>query len=388
MDIKAFQSAAAGRLVRSIEGHWTFVPHPLPPTIEWTPDLVRALSQADRAMGRLSGMGGIFPNPHLLIHPFQQREAVFSSRIEGTQASLADLYNYQHSEDAATRSPEDTGEVANYVSALQYGIEMMREGNLITLNLLRKLHAVLLADARGQWRSPGKFRNQIVHIGPPHSHIEEATFVPPAQNEMLEALNLWEQYLHNTSNLPPLIRLGLIHYQFEAIHPFFDGNGRIGRLLLILLLMSWDLLPQPLLYLSAYFEHYRKDYYDLLLAVSQSGAWESWLVYFLCGVTYQSQDALQRGLALLSLYEHYRQRYQTFGKIQGMVELIFENPYHITAKIVAQELSISSPTAYHYLTTLVEDSILQQRSDRQKGRVYVAEAVKRIIEAPLSEVAT
>ncbi len=308
MDVKAFQNSPSGRLIRTPADYWAYVPNPLPPDIQWTPGLVAALSEADRALGELAGLGRSLPNPHLLIRPFLHREAVLSSRIEGTRATLSDLYAYEAAQLRLFELPSDVHEVHNYVQALEYGLDRLRSLPL-SLRLIREIHARLMEGVRGELQTPGEFRHSQNWIGSPGCTLNDANYVPPPVDEMHKALHALEGFLYAPSELPPLIRLGMIHYQFEAIHPFLDCNGRIGRLLMTLLLCAWDLLPEPLLNLSAYFEAHRQDYYNLLLDVSQIGTWQEWLSFFLQGVSVQSQDAVVRAQRLQTLRKDYRARF-------------------------------------------------------------------------------
>lgn len=378
MDIKAFQHSNSGKLVRAIGGHWAFVPHPLPPQITWSSRLICALSDADRALGYLGGLGQILPNPYLLIHPLQRQEAVLSSRIEGTQASLSDLYVYEGAHNHTTQLPDDVQEVHNYVRALEYGLMQIREGRPVTLGVLREVHAILMDGVRGEWRNPGEFRRSQNWIGLPGCALEDATFVPPSPEHMQAVLTAWESFLNTSVELPPLVRLALAHYQFEATHPFLDGNGRVGRLLLVLLLVAWEILPQPLLYLSAYFERYRQTYYDLLLGVSSRGAWEDWLLYFLRGVSEQSQLALVQGQRLRDLHASYRRRYRASVKLQGLVDMLFENPF-VTGSMLVQKLGVSSATAYQYLAMMEKQGTLKEITGRKRGRRYVAHEIMDVI---------
>ncbi len=271
MELADFAADQAGRLITAPQGYWAFVPNPLPPSVNLTWDLVGKISEADRALSELAGVARTLPNPHLLIGPFIRREAVLSSRIEGTQASLSDLFFFEASGTIDPQTP-DVREVSNYVKALEHGLARLKKLP-VSLRLIREMHEQLMGGARGDHLTPGEFRRSQNWIGPPGCTLMDAVYVPPPEDEMTEALDHLEKYLHSASSLPPLVRLALIHYQFEAIHPFLDGNGRIGRLLLTLLLCAEGLLPHPLLYLSAYFERHRQEYYRLLLAVSQSGHW-------------------------------------------------------------------------------------------------------------------
>ena len=278
-----FTSDAPGGIIQSTLGYEAFIPNVLPPELPLTWPLVRAMSDADRAVSELAGVARNLPNPHLLINPFLRREAVLSSRIEGTQASLSDLFVFEASE--RSEAPQsDVEEVVNYIHALEYGLYVIRQGRRISLALLKEMHELLLKGVRGQDKSPGQFRTKQNWIAEGSRRLENARFVPPPVPQMYDALDALERYIQSPSDLPPLIRLALVHYQFETIHPFEDGNGRIGRLLITLLLCAEGLLPEPLLYLSAYFERHRDEYVDRLLGVSQSNEWEDWITFFLTGI--------------------------------------------------------------------------------------------------------
>ena len=385
MDRKAFEATPAGRVLYVPGGdYWAYVPNPLPPSLTWTPNLVADLSAADRALGELSGLGRVLPNPHLLITPFVRREAVLSSQIEGTQASLFDLYAYEVSQLPIFERPADVREVHNYVRALEHGLERLSSLPL-SLRLIRELHERLMTGVRGEHQTPGEFRRSQNWIGAPGCTLNDATYVPPPPVDMLETLDALERFFHADSSLPPLIRLGLIHYQFEAIHPFLDGNGRVGRLLLTLLLCAWELLPQPLLYLSAYFEAHRQEYYVSLLAVSQQGAWERWLRFFLQGVAEQSHDAVRRAGRLQALREQYRTRFQsvrTAARLLQVVDLLFARPV-VGVTQVAQALDVSFQAAARHVDTLVAEGVLREITGQARGRLYRADAILRAIEAPL-----
>ena len=378
-----FQKNAPGRIIRTRRDYWAFVPNPLPPAITWSGELIAALSQADRAIGELAGLGRFMPNPHLLIHPFMRREAVFSSRIEGTRASLSDLYAYESGQLTLFDLPNDVREVHNYVRALKYGLERM-ETLPISLRLIRKIHAVLMEGVRGQERAPGEFRRTQNWIGPAGATLNQATFVPPPVDEMHAALDALEKFLHAPSDLPPLVRVGLIHYQFEAIHPFLDGNGRVGRLLTTLLLCAWDVLPAPLLYLSPYFETHRQTYYDLLLRVSQRGDWESWLIFFLQAAATQGKDAVVRIRALQNLRETYHRALgvsHAAARLLQVADWLFERPVFQTRQM-AEALGVNFSTAKRYVDRLVEAGILSEITGRTRNRVYRADEILHILEAP------
>ncbi|NUQ37778.1 MAG: Fic family protein [Caldilineales bacterium] len=382
MNPETFKPGHPGRLVRiggGLGSCWAYVPDPLPPRIDWGSTLLTVLSAADRALGRLAGIGLNLPNPHLLIGPFMRREAVLSSRIEGTQASLSDLVLFEAVPEAEPRVA-DVREVYNYVRALEYGLSRLSTLPM-SLRLVREMHRLLMQDVRGNSANPGEFRTVQNWIGPPGGSISHATYVPPPPNELVPALNAFESYLHTKSELPPLVRLAMVHYQFEAIHPFLDGNGRIGRLLISLLLIDWGLLPLPLLYLSAYFERRRQQYYELLLAVSERGAWREWLLFFLRGVTEQAQDASIKAKGLQDLHEDWRKRLAVLGRSNLPLRLtdhLFARPV-ITIPQAQQVLKVTYLSAQRAIERLVEAGVLTQLGESSYGRTYVAGEILSII---------
>lgn len=369
-----------GSVVRGHGRHRAFVPDPLPPRLRWDAALASRLSAADRAIGRLAGEGRRLANPHLLVRPFIRREAVLSSRIEGTQASLGELLEAEAG-GAVSGDPDDLHEVANYVVALEHGVK-----RLLTLphslRLVRELHQKLMQDVRGNAATPGTFRRSQNWIGPPGSTLATATFVPPPADRLAECLAAWETFLHDDSH-PPLVHAALIHAQFEAIHPFLDGNGRVGRLLITLLLVQKRVLETPLLFLSAYFELTRSEYYARLLAVTKQGAWELWLDYFLTGVTTQSDDAVGRIRRLDALLAGWRARLaQTKSKLpEKAAELFVENPYW-TVKGLGERLEVAFTTAQRTIDQLETAGIAAPVTDARRNRVYCAKAVLDVLEEP------
>ena len=372
-------SRLPGRKVRCAGGYTAFVPDPLPPTLEWTPGLVRALSDADRLIGRLAGEGGRLPNPHLLIRPFVRREAVLSSRIEGTQATLGELLAAEAGA-AVDRSPADLREVANYVVALEYGVKRLKALPL-SLRLTRELHAKLMTGVGGARATPGEFRKTQNWIGPPGCTLTNATYVPPPPEALIDCLGAWEKFLHDRS-LPVLVQAALMHVQFEAIHPFLDGNGRIGRLLITLLLVEREVLPAPLLYLSAFFEATRPDYYERLQGVHERSEWSAWLEYFLNGVARQSEDALSRSERVNSLVARWKD--DLAGASQAalkLVDLLAQNPY-CTVRRVEKQLKVAFTTAQRAMEKLQDTGILKQVNQAKRDRVYCATALLKILEEP------
>lgn len=382
MELSAFTDHKNGRLIKTALEYWAFVPHRLPPHLDADWALVNDLSRADRALSELAGVARTLPNPHLLIGPFVRREAVLSSRIEGTQASLSDLLFFEASGALDPKAP-DALEVANYVKALEYGLTRLKKLP-VSLRLIREVHDRLMKGVRGDHLTPGEFRRSQNWIGAAGCTLMDATYVPPPVEEMHQALNDLERYLHEPSTLPSLIRLALIHYQFEAIHPFLDGNGRIGRLLITLLLCSEGILPEPLLYLSAYFEHHRDDYYRLLLAVSQEGRWAGWIAFFLRGVAEQSRDAIDRSKQLLDLWQQYRSNLQSARASALLLQLVdglFSYPA-ITIGQAAKRLKVTHRSAQLNVEKLVRMKILEEATGRKRNRVFIAPSIIQVIEAP------
>ena len=325
------------------------------------------LSDADRALGRLAGAGRLLPNPHLLISPFISREALASSRIEGTQASLSDVFDAQ----ARSISAGPILEVTNYIAALERGLQRLTSLP-ISKRLLCEVHSILLTNVRGQEKRPGEIRSSQNWIGSPDNRPETAVFVPPPPDEMKTSFDLLERYIHGQSQLPPLVEVGLIHYQFETIHPFLDGNGRLGRLLVAFLLVERELLPQPLLYLSDYFERHRSDYYDRLQAVRERGEMAQWLDFFLSGVSEQAVEAVRCAEELADLRETYRARLSgDRSRAIEVVDLLFQNPVLIAGRI-ADELQVTTQSAINHLRRLQQENIVGEISEfpgRSKGWV-------------------
>lgn len=384
-----------GRRLRCPGGYSAYVPDPLPPELPWTPPLVKSLSDADHLIGRLAGEGGRLPNPHLLMRPFIRREAVLSSKIEGTQATLGELLEAEAGA-AVERSPDDLREVANYVAALEYGIKRL-EHLPLSLRLVKELHARLTKGVRDEHATPGEFRRSQNWIGTPGCALAQASYVPPPPTELMDCLGAWEKFLHERDT-PPLVQAALAHYQFEAIHPFLDGNGRVGRLLITLFLVERKILPTPLLYLSAFFEATRRDYYDLLSAVGSRGEWEPWLRYFLNGVARQSEDALSRAERINKLLEAWRlevgRSAPGFGgnrpaKAGGrptevpsrLLDMIAANPF-ITINKAAEQLKVAYTTAQRGIERLERLGIVRQENTAKRDRVYCARAIFDILEEP------
>ena len=381
MDPTDFTDDAPGELVKTVEGLWAFVPDPLPPRFDIGPATIKRLSAADFALGELKGIGQMLPNPQLLINPFLRREAILSSRIEGTIASLDQLILFEVEPSRAPQNP-DVGEVANYVSAMEYGLKRLKELP-VSLRLIRELHEKLLTGVRGQDRRPGEFRQTQNAIGQQGRPVEEARYIPPPVAQMTQALSDLELFIHQPTELPFLIQLALVHYQFEAIHPFLDGNGRIGRLLLSLLLCEKGYLTQPLLYLSGFLEKHRDRYIDSLLRVSQSGDWAGWVDFFLEGVAEQSRDVIERSGLLLVLRQHYRERAQTARASAlplQLVDQLFQVPA-ITISMAQGLLGVTHVSAQRSIERLVALGVLNEVTGQQRNRIYVATEILSVISA-------
>ena len=378
MDPAQFESSSTGRLVRAAEGCWAFVPAPLPPPLHYDEETVLLLSQADAALSELSGLGRHLPNPHLLITPYVRREAVLSSRIEGTKTNLAELMLGEVDPKAVAQDPDDVVEVRNYAQALEKGIRQLNKLPL-SLRLVREIHRELMRGVRGEHATPGEFRRSQNWIGPPGSTPETATFVPPPPDEMNRALGEWERFLNKRDELPDLVQCALLHEQFEAIHPFLDGNGRVGRLLITLFLVERGRLSQPLLYLSAFFEAHRQEYYDRLQAVRAAGDWTGWIRFFLNGVREISLEAVLRSGKLMDLRERFRRRLEDHAKALALLDHLFQNPY-VTVARASKMLKTSNPTARQAVKRLVEVGMLEETTGRSWGKVFLARPILRSIE--------
>jgi len=370
----------AGQIVKNVNGYKAFVPHPLPPIFKWNTQIVNALSRADFLLGKLAREGSKLPNPHLLIRPFITREAVLSSKIEGTQATIGEILA-ANAGIHVKRNPDDLQEVQNYIEALDYALKRLNDLPL-SLRLIKEIHLHLMQGVRGAHATPGEFRRSQNWIGSPGCTLNTAKFVPPSTDYLMDCLGELEKFLHNRQ-LPPLIHTALCHYQFEAIHPFLDGNGRIGRLLIILLLIEQKVLPTPILYLSAFFEATRDEYYRQLYDVSAKGTWNEWLIYFLNGVAIQTEDVLSRAERINELLNNWK--IQVASSTTSIPVLIVQhlavNPF-LTTKVMAEELKVAFSTAKRSIQKLEELKIIQQINDNKREKVYCATKILEILEEP------
>ncbi len=375
-------NSPSGRLVPTIEGQQAYVPNPLPTDLPMSSRLVSLLDRASRAVGELGGVGETIPNPHILIRPLLRREAVLSSQIEGTVASLSEVFAY---EAGSRRSPGgDVAEVVNCVVALEYGIERLNSLP-ISFRLVNELHERLLAGVRGQDKRPGEFRREQVWIGVPNSSIHEARFIPPPAEYLRDLFHDWERFVNEDTDMPPLVRCALMHYQIEAIHPYSDGNGRIGRLLITLFLCASGMLRMPLLYLSAYFERDRQRYYDELFNVSATGNWEQWLSYFLIGVHQEARDVVERIRRMRALQEELKAQLENrrvSANVLRLLERFFAQPI-MTALQAAEFLEISDAGTRGVLSRLVDAGIVT-RDDSAWPHLYISRRLLDEIDRPIT----
>jgi len=379
MDSSDFTDSAPGRLVSTTHGVRAFVPDPPPRGLSLPTATVRRLATAERAVGRLCGVALQEFNPYLISSPLLHREAILSSRIEGTITTPEQLVllEAEEADDVPTRHrDEDTAEVLNYVRAMQHGLKRL-ESLPVSLRLIQDIHRVLLSGVRGERQDPGAFRRSQNFIAATGSNrIEDARFVPPPVNEMDRALHDFESYLHDESVEDPfLIQLALAHYQFEAIHPFRDGNGRVGRLLIPLLMVARDRLDAPILYLSAYFERNREAYVDLLLLVSQRGDWIRWIDFFLDGVAESASEATRQATALLELRQQYHRTFQSdrsSAKIIRLIDELFQTP-SITISKAAQVLELTPQGAANNIHKLEAAGVLREITGAKRNQVFVAD---------------
>lgn len=363
-----------GYYVRQPTGYRAFIPAPLPPdpAIRIEGSLQRLLSDADLALGRLDGSIQILPNPDLFVFMYVRKEAVLSSQIEGTQSSLQDLLAAEASI-LAPDTPRDVAEVINYVAAMNYGIDRLK--NLpVSVRLIREIHEKLLHGVRGSNLTPGELRTSQNWIGPGGCTLNEANYVPPPPHEVPEALSRLEQFIHDGPDLPILIKIGLAHAQFETIHPFLDGNGRIGRLLITFLLCEKGVLQKPVLYLSHYFKRHRQRYYDLLQTTRDSGDWESWLAFFLQGVTEVSAEAADTARRILALREKHRNVIAAnLGRAAGnghrILEHLYEQPI-VSVNAIRELIGTTYAAANQLVKRLVWLGILAEITGQTRNRRF------------------
>lgn len=376
-------SDRAGRYIRQPAGYDAFVPAPFPPAdIAMEPPLLRLNSRADLELGKLVGATSILPNPDLFVFMYVRREAVLSSQIEGTQASLMDILEYEASlRDTAKRT--DITEVSNYIAALRFGLERVKELPP-SLRLIREIHGRLMTGVRGgePAKTPGEFRRSQNWVGGPSP--ESARYVPPPVAVMDEALDQFEMAIHAQSDYPLLVKIGLAHAQFETIHPFLDGNGRMGRLLITFLLCHHRVLDEPLLYLSIFFKQNRQEYYERLQAIRDKGDWEGWLAFFLEGVATVATEATSTARKIVELREEVREQIaQHMGRrasrAHQLLDGLFQNPV-VNVKDVERMTDLSQPAANALTTALAEVGILKELTGQRRNRVFMFETYLSLFE--------
>ena len=373
-------SSPCGRIVRGREGYDTFLPNGLPRQVDLNSGLIFLLDEASRAVAMLAGLGETIPNARLLINPFLRREAVSSSRLEGTVSSISDVLRFEAFEERDPARTSDVREVVNYIWALEDGLKAL-ETLPLSMRLVNGVHQRLLTGVRGQEKRPGQIRDRQVWIASPGSPIQDARFVPPGAEFVPDLMSDWESFVNEDLEMPPLVQCALMHYQFEAIHPYEDGNGRIGRLLIILFLCAKEVLPTPLLYLSAYFDRNRTQYNDHLFNISLSGRWDSWLEFFFRGVAQEAKDALARSRRLRGLQETYRDRLQKSrqsGNTLRLLDELFVNPI-MTAPRAARLLAVTPEGARIILERLVGAGILSVDKNHWP-HFYTAREILEVVE--------
>jgi len=386
MNANLNKSSRAGRYVRQSSGYRAFIPAPLPPDppIDLGGQLRELLSDADYALGRLDGAVLTLPNPDLFVYMYVRKEAVLSSQIEGTQSSLQNLLAAE-ARLADPDTPADVNEVINYVRAMNHGLRRLSELP-VSIRLIREIHAELLQGVRGARLTPGELRASQNWIGPGGCTLHEATFVPPPPNEVPQALSDLERFLHAENPPPALVWVGLAHAQFETIHPFLDGNGRVGRLLITFLLTEKKLLSRPVLYLSHHFKRRRAEYYERLQAVRDEGDWEGWLVFFLRGVSDVSREATQTAAAILRMREDYRAKItERLGRAAAnghrIMDKLFDHPI-VTVARVREWLGVTPAGANNLVNRLADIGLLREITGYARNRRFRFDPYLRLFEEP------
>jgi len=364
----------SGNFVRQPQGYKAFIPNPLPPKpfVSMDNETQVLLSRADRALARLDGISYILPNPELFVSMYVKKEALLSSQIEGTQASLVDVLEFEAGE-RSFRGVNDAAEVVNYVRAMNYGLARLKELPM-SLRLPREIHAELLRGVRGAERQPGEFRKTQNWIGPPTNQLRDASFIPPPPGEVMKAMGDLENFFHEKTAIPPLIKCALIHYQFETIHPFLDGNGRMGRLLTTFYLCWEEILSRPLLYLSYFFKKHRQEYYDRLNAVRYEDDFEGWVRFFLRGVIEVSAQATETARRVMTLQQDDRRRILSAGFSSPLAVVLLDKLFQLPVVSiggVAKDLDTSFQRASRLVSQFVEVGILREITGKQRNRFFV-----------------
>jgi Fic family protein len=364
---------SGGRFVKQEGGYRAFIPESLPPTppIEYSKQIQSILSEADRALGRLDGIITVLPNPNLFLAMFVKKEALLSSQIEGTQASLEGVLEFE-----AGMLPEENineiKEVVNYVKALNYGVERLQDFPF-SLRLIKEIHRILISGTRGKLKTPGEFRKSQNWIGPPGASLNEATYVPPPPDKILSFMSNLEKYFYSKDKNPPLIKSAVIHSQFETIHPFLDGNGRIGRLLIVFFLLWKKALKKPILYISFYFKKNRKEYYNKLMEVRNTGVWNSWLEFFLRGVIETAEEATETAREIIALKDGiikklYENSISSIYAVR-IIDLLFEKPLISTSEI-SKKIKITKQTANTIINKFEKIGILKEITGKKRYKKF------------------
>lgn len=377
-------SPRTGRIVvqqSGINGFSAFIPNPLPPDppLQYDDEIKNLVEKANRALGRLDGATYMLPNPDLFLYMYVRKEAVLSSQIEGTQASLTDLLEYEGESEDDTSS-DDVKEISNYVAAMDYGLDRLKELPL-SLRLIKEIHARLLQGTRGGHKAPGEFRTSQNWIG--GTMPSNARFVPPPAHEVLTCMGDLEKFLHDENNsTPTLIKAGLAHAQFETIHPFLDGNGRVGRLLITFILCHDKVIEKPLLYLSLYFKQFRDEYYERLTAIRRDGDWEGWIKFYLRGIYEISKQATSAAKLIMDLQAKHRVLVNTLGKASPtairLLDILYQHPL-VSVPMVSKKLDLSAPAARKAINNLEQLDILREISGKRRDRLYLYDSYMNII---------
>jgi len=381
MDTSQFSSTRAGRIQKQLSGYNAFIPAPLPPSpaLLMDAECLSLLSQADRSLGRLNGLASIISDPDLFVYLYVRKEALLSSQIEGTQCSLEDiLVEMEHK---PTQTGNDIEEVSNYVAAMNDGLSRLQEMPIST-RLIREMHAVLMRGVRGHTKTPGEFRTSQNWIGPANATLTSAQFVPPPPDDAKQAMSDLEKYIHQDDSLPPLIKAAIVHAQFETIHPFLDGNGRLGRLLITFVLCSWRVMEKPLLYLSYFFKANRTEYYARLMAIRSKGDWENWVKFFLRGVHETAQMANQAALDIHALHQHDGEAIRS-NRANSSVTQVFHAFCRFPAATISDLLKAipqsNMMTLNRSVKTLTAQGILKQIGTNQRNRRFIYPAYMEIL---------
>jgi len=383
MSIKREETRLGKRISTTVAGERVeaFVPPALPPDPPIDMDKLHGLHDAaNRAVGQLNGVASILPDTPLFLYMYVRKEALLSSQIEGTQSSLSDLLLYEDDEIPGVPI-DDVQEVSNYVAAMTHGMDRLKEGFPLSLRLIRELHEILLSGSRGSTKQPGEFRRSQNWIG--GTRPGNAQFVPPPPEHVLDCMSDLEKFIHaETPEIPILVKAGLVHVQFETIHPFLDGNGRVGRLLITLMLCVEGILEDPILYLSLFFKTHRRLYYDMLEDVREDGGWERWLAFFLEGIAETSIQASSTAREIIELFDKDRSRIEGLGRPAGSAlrvhQLVQRKPI-ISVPAAATQLGISAPTVRKSIHHLVDLGILREASGKKRGQTFVYDSYLNIL---------